>query len=127
VKTIVFESDNKEAQAFPEVGLVFVPDVPTPVTDEQAAILLATFENQYLEGTAEEVAQMKRPDGLPYRPTPNPLFGKQKNPQFKLVEPEKPDPTPAAPVAAVLTSKIGQVPPAAPRPATDSVASDAAD
>jgi|SRR5579862_447441 len=85
VKTVVYESDNKEALSIPALGLVFQPDKPTPVTDEQAAVLLATYENQYLEGTAEEVAAMKRADGLPYRGTPNPMFGKPKHPEFKLL------------------------------------------
>jgi hypothetical protein len=93
-KTIVFESPLGEVVSAPQVGMEFEPGVPVVVTDAQAEILLEKYTNEYLEGTAEEVAKMKTPNGRAYRGTRNPNFGLQKNPAFKLVEDAKPDAVP---------------------------------
>jgi hypothetical protein len=105
MKQIVFNSESQEVVSASEVGLEFVAGVPQPVTDEQAEILLEKYDNEFLEGTTEEVAAMKNSQGRPYRGTPNPCFGKQKHPGFSLYVPpsdssDESKPTSPSPVPA---------------------------
>jgi hypothetical protein len=115
-KLIVWDVDKDTAPAAaPEVGIVFTPQVPELLTDEKAAILLAKYENEFLEGTAEEVAKMKGPTGQPYRGTPNPNFGKLKHPYFKLVQDDaadaaKTDTAAATPAPSASSSSSVPVP-----------------
>jgi hypothetical protein len=71
-------------------GLEFENGKPRPVTDAQAEILLAKGTNPYIEGSQADVERIRATTGQAQFGTPNPLFGKPLNPEFVLVEDDKP-------------------------------------
>ena len=84
-KRIVFDSPYQNEVTHVETGIEFVRGEPRTVTDEQAAIILAKHENEFIEGdeNLKELAAMTNGN---YRPMRNPLFGQQKHPHFRLEE-----------------------------------------
>ncbi len=111
--TIVYESDDKEVKAFPGLGLVLVPDTPTPVTDAQASVLLATYDNEYINATAEQAKAGTTSDGRRGKGVPNPLFGQPKWPRFKVVADEGTT-TPISSAGSMPRPVLASSPPPAP-------------
>lgn len=81
-----------------DTALTFVRGVPRTVTDEQAAKLLAVWDQPYFEGSEERVKELRELHGNPFIGKLNENVGKRKNPEFIEVATE------AAPTAGTVST-----------------------